>query len=269
MDRYIENNKVHWNEITPVHERSDMYDVAGFKAGRCALKPAELREIGNDVAGKTMLHLQCHFGLDTLSWARRGAIVTGVDFSDKAVTLARQLSEETAIPADFICSDIHSLTAVLDKQFDIVFTSYGVLCWLPDLGKWAEIINHFLKPGGFFYIVEGHPVMNIFDNEPGVKALTVRWSYFNNPEWLDEKPGRDYADAAFTAQNGTSEWAHSLSEIVNALIGAGLRIDFIHESPEGFYKALPFMVQDKEGIWRIEGDKLPLTFSIKATKPSP
>ncbi|MDD5339108.1 MAG: class I SAM-dependent methyltransferase [Dehalococcoidales bacterium] len=264
MDKYLKKNKKHWDEVTPVHEKSG-YDVKGFKAGGCTLKPIEVEEMGN-VKGKSLLHLQCHFGLDTLSWARRGAKATGVDFSDKAIELAQKLSQETGVKANFICSDIYELPKILNKKFDIVFTSYGVLCWLKDLNKWAEIINRFLKPGGYFYIAEQHPFANIFNNEPGAKKLEVTVPYFHNPEPLEWAPGNDYADPTFASTCGTYEWMHPIGEIVDALIGAGLKIEFLHEFPFVCYKAMPFMIQDKDGNWRLKGDPLPLTFSIKATK---
>ena len=149
MDEYLQNNRDLWNEITPIHVASEFYDVEGFKNGRNRLfYPVEFEEVG-DVTGKSLSHLQCHFGMDTLTWARRGAKVTGVDFSDEAIKKARSLSAELGIPADFICSDIYELPQKLDKKFDIVYTSGGVLTWLPDLGKWASVIAHFLKYAGF------------------------------------------------------------------------------------------------------------------------
>jgi SAM-dependent methyltransferase len=265
MDNYLQQNKDHWNEITPIHERSQMYDVAGFKAGKCSLLPTELKEMG-DVSGKSLLHLQCHFGMDTLSWGRLGAKVTGVDFSDEAIKLARSLCKETGIKANFICSDIYALPEVLKGKFDIVFTSYGVLCWLPDLKKWAEIIAHLLKPGGFFYIVEGHPFATVFDNSKTAKKLDVTVPYFHKKEPIKWEPEGDYADPEYISSHGSYEWMHPVSDIVNALIQAGLKIEFLHEFPTCFYKAMPFMIQDKDGGWRLEGDPIPQVFSIKATK---
>ncbi|MFC2014663.1 class I SAM-dependent methyltransferase [Chloroflexota bacterium] len=265
MDEYAKGNLELWNEMTPINARSEFYDVEGFKNGRCTLESIELEEIG-DVSGKSLLHLQCHFGMDTLSWARLGARVTGVDFSDKAITLARSLSKELGIEADFICSDIYKLPDVLDEKFDIVFTSRGVLCWLNDLNKWAQVISHFLKPGGTFYIVEGHPLMMVFDDSKDIRELKVTQSYFYKPE-----PIRWEADGAY-AENGTEiihpsyEWTHSLSDVINSLITAGLNIDFLHEFPYITYRQLPFMDEYKPGHWRIKGIDIPLTFSIKATK---
>jgi SAM-dependent methyltransferase len=266
MDKYLKYNKAAWNEITPIHERSVFYNVAGFKVGGRSLRFIELEEVGN-VAGKSLLHLQCHFGMDTLSWGMLGAKATGVDFSDKAIKLARKLSRETGVKADFICTDIYKLPEIHKKKYDVVYTSYGVLCWLPDLNKWAEIIVHFLKSGGFFYIVEGHPFMTVFDNSKTAKELKVTQSYFHKPEPIKWEPEGDYAEPTFITSHGSYEWTHSLGDIVNALIGAGLKIEFLHEFPFGFYKAMPFLQRGKDGMWHLEGDRLPLVFSIKAVKP--
>ncbi|MCG2767215.1 MAG: class I SAM-dependent methyltransferase, partial [Anaerolineae bacterium] len=163
MTNYLETNRELWNGWAKLHIESAYYDVEGFKAGGESLHPLEIEEVG-DVSGKTLLHLQCHFGQNTLSWARRGARVTGVDFSDDAIALACSLSRELDIEAEFIRSDIYDLPEVLDRQFDIVFTSYGVLCWLPDLTRWAEIVARYLSPGGTFYIAEFHPLLTMFDD---------------------------------------------------------------------------------------------------------
>jgi len=266
MDEYLEQNRRLWNELTPYHERSEFYDVAGFKAGRCTLDATELEEVG-DVKGKSLLHLMCHFGLDTLSWARLGARATGVDFSDESIKTAQRLSEETGIKADFICTDIYALPEVLKGEFDIVFTSCGVLCWLPDLPRWAEIIAHFLKPGGFFYINDGHPFSHVFTDSKESTELEVYYSYFHNPEPMKFKFEGDYADPDAVVKNPSYEWNHSMGDIINSLIQAGLRIEFLHEFPVLFFKWFPFMKQRPDGMWHLEGDKIPLTFSLKATKP--
>ena len=246
--------------------RSEFYDVVGFKQGRCTLKSIELEELG-DVSGKSLLHLQCHFGMDTLSWARLGANVTGVDFSDEAIAQARSLSEETGIKADFICSNIYDLPRVLGSQFDIVYTSHGVLCWLPDLKRWAEVIARFVRPGGTFYMVEIHPILQVFDDSADCNELKVIRPYFPSPEPTMWEPDGDYADPNASVTNPSYEWTHSLEEVVSALAAAGLKIEFLHEFPVCCYKALPFMKQDEKRWWHLEGDRLPLTFSIKATKP--
>jgi SAM-dependent methyltransferase len=247
MDNYIKQNLKHWNEVTPIHAKSQSYDVEGFKKGRCTLMPLEREEVG-DVTGKSLLHLQCHFGLDTMSWAR--------------------LSQRLRIDAHFICSDIYDLPKLLKENFDIVFTSNGVLCWLPDLLGWAKIIARFLKPGGFFYILESHPVTNVFEDGKDTKKLKARYSYFHSPQPTKWVPEGTYADKEAEVSNPTFEWTHPLSDIINSLISAGLTIDFLHEFPYLNWDCFPFMEKDKEGLWRFKEGKetIPLMFSLKAAK---
>ncbi len=267
MDKYFKNNKKWWNEATPIHAKSVFYDVDGFKAGKSKMiMPFEIEEMG-DLRGKSLLHLQCHFGMDTLTWGRLGAKVTGVDFSDVAIKQARRLSKEIGIKADFICSDIYKLPEIHKKKYDIVYTSGGVLCWLPDLYNWGEIIAHFLKPGGFFYIMEGHPFSCVFDNSKTATHLNVTNSYFHQPEPIKWEADGDYADPAAQTSYGSYEWAHSMGDIINGLIQAGLKIEFLHEFPYIFFKVMPFMHRGEDGFWYLEGDKLPLIFSLKASKP--
>lgn len=241
MNEYTEANRRHWDEITPVHAASGFYDVASFKAGKSKLKPVELEELG-DVRGKTLLHLQCHFGLDTLSWAREGAAVTGIDFSEQAIEMARALAEETGIEARFVVSDIYALPDNLDEQFDIVFTSYGALCWLPDITRWAQVSAHFVRPSGTFYVAEFHPFSQIFDDEPEVTDLHVRYPYFPLADPMRFVDAGDYAEpSADITNNVTYEWPHPVSEVLTALINAGLRIEFLHEFPTTPFRFLPFM----------------------------
>ena len=173
-ENYIEINRQSWNSRLESHLRSDFYDVAGFLNGKSSLNSFELELLG-DVTGKSILHLQCHFGQDTLSLARMGAKVTGVDLSDKAIAEANRLAQQMHLDATFICCDIYDLLNHLDHQFDIVFTSYGTIGWLPDLSKWANIVSRFLKPGGNFVFVEFHPVVWMFDDE----FDKIGYNYFN------------------------------------------------------------------------------------------
>jgi SAM-dependent methyltransferase len=267
MQEFMKKNLKHWNEVTPIHAKSKPYDVEGFKAGKCSLMPLELEELG-DVSGKTLLHLQCHFGLDTMSWARLGAKATGVDFSDKAIELAKSLSRELNIDAQFLCCNIYDLPKVLKEKFDIVFTSYGVLCWLPDLSEWAKVIARFLKPGGVFYIAESHPVANVFENERDTKKLKASYSYFHSPQPVRWQPEGTYVDKKAKVVNPTYEWVHPLSDIINSLISAGLRIEFLHEFPYLCWNFYSFMKKDKDGWWRFKDGKetIPLMFSLKAVK---
>ena len=262
MDDRLRTNRINWNERTPVHAASDSYDVDGFKAGRLTLKELERREVG-DVSGKTLLHLQCHFGLDTMSWERLGAVVTGVDFSDAAIRLAKSLRDETGSRARFILSDVYGLTDVLDERFDVVFTSYGVLCWLPDLDGWARTVARHLKPDGAFYIVEHHPMLGVFEQAPG-GGLEMAYDYFHR-EIRFEGGEPSYAGDT-PIESPVYEWSHSLGEIVTALISAGLRIEFLHEFAFCGYRAHPMMERGADGWWRFpeRNESIPQMFSIRA-----
>ncbi|MFT3890557.1 MAG: class I SAM-dependent methyltransferase [Anaerolineales bacterium] len=269
MDEFLRANQTLWNEWTAEHEKSPFYKVEEFKAGKERLKSIELEEVG-DVNGKTLLHLQCHFGLDTLAWARHGATVTGVDLSNESIALAKSLSAELNIPANFVCSDVLTLPDALQGQFDIVFSSYGILHWLRDLNRWAQVIAHFLKPGGFFYIVEDHPFMRVFSFDSNAQNLKV-----DNPYFFSEEPYRAESTGSyatnFVGQNRTYYmWDHSLGEVVNSLIGAGLRIEFLHEFPVALRAKFPNMVEGEDHYWRFihEHNMVPLLFSLKASKPA-
>jgi len=264
-------NREHWDEATGIHARGNVYGLDDFKAGGCRLHPIEVDELG-DVAGKTLLHLQCHFGLDTLSWARRGAVVTGADFSPKAIALARQLAEESGLDARFVEADIYTLSDTLSRRFDIVFTSYGVLCWLPNLSLWGETVARFLEPHGVFYIVDAHPFARVFptdaDLRDGATELSPVFPYFHDPAGTRWPPDSDYADPAARYTTGEHIWQHSLADVVNALIAAGLRIDFLHEFSYCAWKNVAGMERRADGYWGLPArlPQLPLMFSLKATK---
>ncbi len=181
---FFNTNKKAWNNRTPFHLQSELYDLEGFKKSKSSLKFIELEELGN-VNNKTMLHLQCHFGQDSLSWARMGAKVTGVDFSDEAIEVARSLNDELNLGAKFICSNIYDIEEHLDEKFDIVFTSYGTIGWLPDMKEWGRLVSHYLKPGGIFYMVEFHTVLCMFDDD----FKNFMYSYFNCGEFEEEVEG--------------------------------------------------------------------------------
>lgn len=269
VDEYLEANRARWNELAPIHAAGEFYKVAEFKQGKSKLHPIELDEMG-DVQGKSLLHLQCHFGMDTLSWARLGATVTGIDFSEAAIAIARELAAEVGINARFVQSSVYELPEKLDGQFDIVFTSWGVLGWLPDLKPWGRVIAHFLRPGGTFYIAECHPVAWIFDDAKGVTDLRVRYPYFHSDEPLLIEEDGSYADKSAQITNKREySWVHSISDILGALIDAGLHIEFFHEHDSLSWQLFPFMTEDERGMWRMErhAESIPLSFSIKATKP--
>lgn len=263
---YREANRALWNELARLHPNTAVYDLAGFQAGGLTLKAIERAELGA-VSGKSLLHLQCHFGLDTLSWARLGARVTGVDFSDQAIDLARQLSDEVKVPATFICADIYDLSEQLAREFDVVFTSYGVLCWLPDLVRWGRVIARFLRAGGTFYIVEEHPVTNVFDNSAEARPLRVGYPYFQKGPIECPTQG-SYADRTARLNSPVSyQWVHTLGDVINALLAAGLQLEFLHEFPVCNYMKLPLMRLGEDGWWRVDHEpEIPLLFSVKARK---
>ena len=260
-----------WNAWTAIHSTGEFYDLAGFKAGGVRLRAYEVELIG-DVTRKSLLHLQCHFGIDTLSWARLGARVTGADFSPAAIELARSLADELGFPdARFVQSNVYDLPESLDGQFDIVYTSRGVLGWLPDIRAWAGVVAHFLAPGGTFFITEIHPVAQVFENERvGPGELRLTYPYWEHAEPLTFEVKGSYADpSADVADQIEHGWNHGLGEIVTALIEAGLRIETLIEHPFLDWK-VDFLVEEGEGRWRLPSDglgALPLMFSLVATKP--
>ena len=272
MDPYLSNNQKLWDEWTKVNSESEFYDLSGFIDGsnRNRLRPYELAEIG-DVAGKDLLHVQCHFGMDTLSWAELGANATGVDFSPAAVALARRLSEQVGLEAEFIESDVYGLPQVLKGDFDVVYTSRGVLGWLPDIARWGEVVAGFVRPGGIFYVTEVHPILYVFDEETeDLSDMKLRFDYWETGEPITLKVQGSYADRAADVKTEVEHgWNHSMGEIVTALARAGLHIESLTEYPFLEWE-FPFLVEAEDGKWRLPGDldgTLPLFFSLKATKP--
>lgn len=263
------SNRALWDEWTGIHESSQFYDLEGFRQGGVRLKQYEIEEIG-PVEGKNLLHLQCHFGIDTLSWARLGAKVTGADFSSRAVELARSLAGELDIDAHFVCSDIYELPQALEDTFDVIYTSRGVLGWLPDLGPWARVIAHFLRPGGVFYISEIHPIVYVFNDTDGVTDLEVRFPYFPRPEPIALPVKGSYADPTAEVTSSVEyTWPHSMAEVVTSLASAGLRIDFLHEWPWLDWD-LPYLVPRADGTWGLPPERdgeIPLSFSLRALRP--
>jgi SAM-dependent methyltransferase len=266
----IASNRRLWDEWTQIHEQSEFYDVEGFRRAGVRIAEHERVELG-DVTGLRLLHLQCHFGLDALSWARLGAIVTGVDFSARAIELARSLATEIGIDARFIESDIYGLPNVLDDSFDLVYTSNGVLGWLPDIRAWANVVSRFVRPGGRFYVLEAHPVvMALVDDGVGPGELRLGYPYWEHPNPIQVPTNGSYADRAASVETPNEfAWSHSLGEIVSALAEAGLRIDRLIEYPFLNWE-LPFLVPDGSGRYVLppdSGGELPLMFSILASRP--
>ncbi|MFD2110838.1 class I SAM-dependent methyltransferase [Thiorhodococcus fuscus] len=253
---YINTNRNNWNQRTKIHFRSKFYDVEGFLNGASSLNNIELSELGN-VKDKTLLHLQCHFGLDTLSWAREGAIVTGVDFSDEAIRKAHYLKTETRLDARFLCADIYDYGREIHSKFDIVFTSYGAICWLPDLQEWANIIADCLETNGTFYMVEFHPFNDLF----------AGYSYFGKTEPDFEEDGT-YTENSENFKSSIYTWPHSLSDVITSLINAGIEIRQFNEFPYSPYNCFDQMEEKEPGKFYLKHNNqdLPLLFSIKGTK---
>ncbi len=261
---YLERNRRSWDARLPIHLGSAFYDVEGWKSsGRISLTDIERREVG-EVKGKSLLHLQCHFGQDTLSWARLGARVCGCDFSAPAIDTARQLAAELDLPATFVCCSVYELPQHLEGSFDIVFTSYGAITWLPDLTRWAEVIAHFLKPGGTLYLADFHPVLWMLDEE----MRQLKYPYHNIGPIESELQGT-YAAPKSNLSGKEYNWNHSLSEVINSLISCGLRLEFLNEYPYSPFDCFPNSVRGSDGYYRIRGLEgiIPLIFSLRARKP--
>lgn len=267
---YIEENRAHWDELADHHPGTSHYDVESFLSGESTLRRLEREEL--DPEGKRLLHLQCHFGLDTLSWVRNGDVAhaTGVDFSPTAIETARDLRDRIGLPperARFVESDVYDLS--LSETFDVVFTSYGTIYWLPDLDRWATVIEDVLDPGGIFYIADGHPLAGPFHHESTAADLRVSHPYFNEEAITEDHDG-SYAGWEFGLENKRSHgFSHPLGEVVTALADAGLRIEFVHEFPWSFFQRFEAMEEDDEGRWWLPGLEydLPFTFSLRARKP--
>jgi SAM-dependent methyltransferase len=253
-----EQNRKLWDEIAEIHFRHPDYKVKEFLEGWSTLKPIELESLG-DVTGKNLLHLFCQFGMDSLSWVRQGAVVTGVDISGRSIELANELKQQASLSADFVRSDVMDLIGKIDSKFDIVFQSHGTMCWIADINKWAEVIAHYLKPGGTFFVVDGHPIAYLF--------LEEGYSYFNkHPQIYSNEP--DYCDRDYVWKEDSVEFQHTLGDITNALINAGLIIEELQEYNKGYYPIFEDWYREDFYYYPPGGPPLyPLIFSIKARKP--
>lgn len=269
-DEWVDLNRRWWDERAPVHVASEFYDVGGFLSdpGSHTLQPFELAELG-DVRGRTLVHPQCHFGLDTLSWARQGAQVTGLDFSAPAVSAARDVADRAGLDAEFVHANVYDAVEALDgRTFDVVYTGRGAINWLPDIERWARVMAALTAPGGTFYLTEFHPVHAILGDDD----LTVAYPYFHDrdrPLEFDEA-GTYAQPGTATADNRTVEWIHGLGAIFTALVDAGLTVELFHEFDYTLFSRWPFLVRDERGAYRLpEGTpSLPLMFSLRARKTS-
>jgi SAM-dependent methyltransferase len=269
---FLSSNRALWNEWVDINARSEFYRLEEFRRGGTKLRPYELEEVG-DVRGRTLLHLQCHFGMDTLSWAREGAVVTGADFSERGIEFARSLAAELGIEATFVHSDLYELPTVLDRRFDVVYTSRGALNWLPDIPRWGQVAAHFLNPGGVLYVTEAHPFLYVLDDELDEPYLRLRYPYWTPEQPLAFENVGSYADPSQPVTVPMEYgWNHSLGEIVTAVAQAGLRVEFLHEFDFLEWPMPPLTEESEDGLHRLPPGKfgqgeLPLFFSLRATKP--
>ncbi len=264
MENYLDINRNSWNAKVESHLKSDFYFVDEFLKGRTSLNSIELELLGN-VQNKSILHLQCHFGQDSISLARLGAKVTGIDLSDKAIEAARDLARKAQTDTEFICTDLYNLPNILDRKFDIVFTSYGTIGWLPDLRKWAEIISRFLKPEGKFVMAEFHPVVWMFDDD----FQGIRYNYFNEKPIVEIYEGT-YADQSADLVQEYVMWNHSLADVLQNLIQNQMQIMHFKEFDWSPYPCFRHVDEFEKGKWRIPqlGNKIPLVYAVEAIKKS-
>lgn len=260
----FETNRKTWNTKVAVHAKSNFYDLENFKKGKTSLNKYELNAL-SDVSEKSILHLQCHFGQDTLSLSRMGAKCTGVDISDKGIELAQELNAELKLDAKFVCCNVLDTSEYVSEKFDIVFTSYGTIGWLPDLRPWAKMISERLKVGGFFYIVEFHPIAWMFDYTASPPVM--KYGYHQKDTIYEEYEGT-YADASSKMKSKEYGWNHSLGEVITSLSEAGLHIEYLKEHDASPYDIFPGLEKNEEGMFELKDKLYPLIFEIKAIKNS-
>lgn len=262
LNKAFQTNKETWNKKTAVHFESEFYDKHAFAKAKNSLNSYEIKALG-DVSGKSMLHLQCHFGQDTLSWVNKGACVTGVDISDEAIKRAKQLSEDLDLPAQFVCCNVLDTSKYIEEKYDIIFTSYGTIGWLPDLKPWAQMISDRLKPAGTFYIVEFHPIAWMYDYT--VEPPVMKYHYAREEAIYEEYEGT-YGDENSKMLSKEYGWNHSLSEVIQSLLKAGLQIKLLAEHDGSPYDVFPNLEKADDGLFYLKDGLYPLIFEVLATK---
>jgi 2-polyprenyl-3-methyl-5-hydroxy-6-metoxy-1,4-benzoquinol methylase len=261
-ENYIDINRKAWDQRTSVHLSSEFYNNADFIKTKQSLNQIELDIIG-DLVGKKVLHLQCHFGQDSISLAQLGAEVTAVDLSPKAIEAAKQLAAETDTAVDFICADIYDLPNHLQDEFDLVFSSYGTIGWMPDIDKWASIVSHFLNPNGQLLLVEFHPAVWMYDND----FKGIEYGYFNTKPIVEVEQGT-YTDSEAPIETTMVTWNHPLSDVLNAAIKNGLSVNLLNEynySPYACFSGTK-KIGEKRFIIEKLGPQFPLVYALKCTK---
>ena len=260
----LDANRALWDEWAAIHAQSDWYNLDAVRAGADKLRAYEKVEVG-DVTGLRLLHLQCQIGADSVSWARHGAYVTGVDFSPVAVQIATDLAESLDVSAEFVCSDVLTLPENLTGTWDIVYASRGILGWISDLDRWAQVASHFLRPGGTLYLTDMHPIARAVDDTANTLQL-------GRPYWARTEPLRievrgSYADpSAHVDSTSKYLWTHSTGDLITAIAQAGFQIEFFHEFP-WLDRSLPSLTQvSPREFVPPNGIELPLYFSLRARK---
>lgn len=270
MDRYTTDNLANWDDRVAIHAASDLYAIDRLVSDPDHLSSIVVfdREYLGDVSGKTLLHPQCHIGTDTLSWAKLGASVTGIDFSGAALEVARDAGSQLGVDARFIESELIASPDVLKDTFDIVYTGVGAICWMPGIDQWAETMATFTRPGGTFYIREGHPVLWALDYEREDDLLSITEHYFEQGRPSTWQDSETYAGEGTLEHVTTHSWNHGLGEIFTALTNSGFVIDIFEEHRFLEWQALPHMVE-VDGVWVLpeaQRDLVPLMYSLRATK---
>lgn len=262
MQNYLEINRNLWNAKVDSHLKSDFYFVEEFIQGRTSLNAIELELLG-DIKDKKILHLQCHFGQDSIALSRLGAKVTGVDLSDESIKAAAELAEKCGTATQFLRTDIYELPNVLNEKFDIVYTSYGTIGWLPDLEKWAKVISHFLKPGGKLIFVEFHPFIWMYNED----FTEIKYDYFQGEPIIETSDGT-YADPSAKISLQEVSWNHEISAVFQSLINENLEIKNIQEYNYSPYSCFKNMQEIEKGKFHLPqfGKKIPYVYSLIAEK---
>jgi SAM-dependent methyltransferase len=267
-------NKARWDEVVPIHVASTDYQVRPFLAGQETLLPIEAREIG-DIRGKSVVHLQCHFGLDTLNLTRRGAHVTGLDFSPQAVAAARDLAARAGLEARFVEGNLYDAPQIIAERFDLAYVTWGAINWLPDIRAWAKVVAAMLKPGGELYLLEAHPFAFALDQlgedkqQRHAAPLVPTYDYFQPGRPLIFESDITYTgDATKVANTKTHEFLHAISDILTGLLDSGLTLTYFAEHDSIAWSMWPKMVEGPDRMYRLpEGaPNLPLSFSLRARK---
>jgi SAM-dependent methyltransferase len=263
-------NRRNWDERAAIHaqNRTGFYPIDRLKAGEDILQPIEAAEIG-DVAGKRLIHLQCHIGLDTLCLARRGAIVTGLDFSPTAIAAALALASELGIPAEFVESDVFGARERLSGSFDVAFVTWGTICWLPNIERWAQVVASLLAAGGVLYLADAHPSALVLEEIEGRILPHYPWRVSADKPLIFEDAQTYTGDATELVEKRNYEWIHPLSAIITGLIEAGLQLEFLHEHERLPWKLFASMEPDGDRMFRLPETAvpIPLSFSLMARNP--